>query len=61
MVPKARKFISTSEYTHSIIIFNKVSFEVLLKITSVAVLPLLLCVRALNCQGIMRYFYAVTS
>lgn len=53
-------FISTSEYTHSIIIFNKASFEVLLEITSVAVLPLLLRVQALNCQGIMRYFYPVT-
>lgn len=40
MVPKAREFISTSEYTHSIIIFNKAAFEVLLEITSVAVLPL---------------------
>lgn len=60
MVPKACEFISTSEYTHGIIIFNKASFEVLLEITSVAVLPLLLHVQALNCQGIMRYFYPVT-
>lgn len=60
MVPRACEFISTSEYTHSIIIFNKASFEVLLEITSVAVLPLLLHVQALNCQGIMRYFYPVT-
>lgn len=60
MAPKAREFISTSEHVHGIIIFNKDSFEVLLEITSVAVLPLLLCAQGLNCQGIMRYFYPVT-
>lgn len=60
IVPKACEFISTSEYARGIIIFNKAFFEVLLEITSVAVLPLLLRVQALNCQGIMRYFYPVT-
>lgn len=60
MVPKSREFISTSGYTHSTIIFNKASFEVLLEITSVAVLQLLLRAQAFNCQGIMRYFYPVT-
>jgi len=60
IVPKACEFISTSEYTHSIIIFNKAFLKVLHEITSVAVLPLLLHVQALNCQGIMKYFYLVT-
>lgn len=60
IVPKACEFICTSEYGCGIIIFNKALFEVLLEITSVAVLPLLLRVQALNCQGIMRYFYPVT-
>lgn len=59
-MPKACEFIFTSEYAHSIIIFNKAFFKVLLEITSVAVLPLLLHVQALNCQGIMKYFYPVT-
>lgn len=60
MVPKAHEFIFTSEYIHNIIIFNKASLEVLLEITSVAVLPLLLRAQGLNCQGIIRYFYPVT-
>lgn len=60
VVPKACELISTSEYGHSIIIFNKIFFKVLLGITSIAVLPLLLRVQALNCQGIMKYFYPVT-